>query len=274
MIFDFHTHANYADGENSATEMVEAAIEKGLSVLGFSEHHPRHPDFRYRNDPSGEVRGLSIWQDYIVEIDLLKKKYKGKIEILKGSEFDWLSREHLAEWKKWRVETDWDYNIGSVHFLGKWGFDYFEDWEVGRQNFQSVEEIYTAYYNSVIEMVESANDLFEIVGHFDLIKKFVKEVPANAAELAFPALDAIAQTDLVLEINSSGWKKDCAEQYPSLEILRAAKERNIPITLDSDAHSKDRIAENFEKSKELAKKVGYEELVVFHQGGEREFVGT
>jgi len=269
-LFDFHSHANYADGANSASEMIEAAIEKGLSVYGISEHHPRHPDFRYKGDPSEEVRGLDIWPDYAVEMDSLKQKYESKIEVLKGSEFDWLSTEHLDEWKKWRAETDWDYVIGSVHFLGQWGFDYLEDWEEGKRNFQSIEEIYKAYYQSVIEMVESASDLFEIVGHLDLIKKFVKDVPPNATELALPVLDAIAKTDLVVEINSAGWQKDCAEQYPSLDILKAAKERNIPITLNSDAHSVDRIAENFEKSKELAKSAGYDEVVVFHQGGKRE----
>lgn len=129
LLFDFHTHADYADGVSSATEMVESAIAKNLSVIGFTEHHPRHPDFRYRDDPSGEVRGLATWSDYIAEIDSLKKKYEGRIEILKGSEFDWLSLEHLDEWRKWRAETDWDYVIGSVHYIGHWGFDYLEDWD-------------------------------------------------------------------------------------------------------------------------------------------------
>ncbi|MCF7836641.1 histidinol-phosphatase [Candidatus Gracilibacteria bacterium] len=215
---------------------------------------------------------MATWPDYIAEIDSLKKKYEGRIEILKGSEFDWLSLDYIDEWKKWRAETDWDYVIGSVHFLGKWGFDYLGDWEVGRQNFQSIEEIYAVYYRSITEMVESASDLFEIVGHFDLIKKFVKDVPPNATELALSALDVIAQTDLVMEINSAGWQKDCAEQYPSVDILRAAHERKIPITLNSDSHSTDRIAENFETSKELAKSVGYDEVVVFHQGGKRELI--
>ena len=283
MIFDFHTHADYADGESSATEMIEAAIAKGLKVLGFAEHHPRHPDFRYRDDPRGEVRGLATWPNYIAEIDLLKKQYDGKIEILKGSEFDWLSPEHLDEWRKWRAETDWDYIIGSVHYIGHWGFDYLEDWDrrheipelkekKGILDYDSMEQIYAAYYRSVQEMVESASDLFEIVGHLDLIKKFVKDVPANATELALPALDAIAKTDLVVEINSAGWVKACAEQYPSVEILRAARERDIPLTLDSDAHSTDRLAENFEKSKALAKEVGYSELICFHQKGEREVI--
>lgn len=287
MKFDFHTHANYADGKSSAREMIEAALAKGLKILGISEHHPRHPDFRYRDDPPGEVRGLKVWPNYLQDLEELKQEYSaaGKIEVLKATEFDWLSDKqiYLDEWKKWRAESNYDYVIGSVHYIGHWGFDYLGDWEhrfdfpelrerEGILNYDSMAEIYVAYYKHVQEMVENASDLFNIVGHFDLIKKFVKEIPANHLEAALPALDAIAKTDLVLEINSAGWTKPCAEQYPSLDILKEARKRDIALTFNSDAHSTDRIAENFERSAALATEAGYEEVTVFHVGGRRETV--
>lgn len=271
-LFDFHSHTTYHDGDNTAVEMVESAIEKGLKVYGISEHHPRHPDFRYTDDLPGEIKGLKEWPQYFAEMDELKNKYAGKIELLKGSEFDWLSIEHLDEWKKWRAESDYDYVIGSAHYLGKWGFDYFEDWEKGVKGYDSIEQIYEAYYREVVNMVESASDLFDIVGHLDLIKKFVADQPKDAVAMAVPALDAIAKTDLIIELSSAGLTKKCADWYPTKEILRLARERDIPITINSDAHSVDRIADKFDEAVDLAKSVGYEEVVCFHVGGEREHI--
>lgn len=281
--FDFHSHTTYGDGADAPTAMVEAAIAKGLTVYGISEHHPRHPDFRYRDDPLGEVRGLAEWPAYLVEMDELKKKYTGKIELLKASEFDWLSIDHLEDWQKWRAESNFDYIIGSVHYIGHWGFDYLEDWErrydypelkekEGIRDCDSIEQIYTAYYKHVVEMVENANEMFEIVGHLDLIKKFVKEVPSNTISEATKALDTIAKTNLVLELSSAGLVKPCKDWYPNVELLKAARERDIPITINSDAHQASRIADGFEQAVELAKSVGYESVVCFHSGGERENV--
>lgn len=270
--FDFHSHTTYQDGNNSAQEMVDAAIDKGLTTYGISEHHPRHPDFRYSDDPPGEIRGLKEWPNYLAEMDELKEKYAGKIELLKASEFDWLHKDHLDEWEKWRAESDYDYIIGSVHYLGHWGFDYFEDWEKCYKGYDSIEQIYETYYQEVVSMVESASHLFEIVGHVDLIKKFVVDKPQNSVEMSFPALDAIAKTDLVMELSSAGLVSNAKDWYPNQDILRAARERDIPITINSDAHQVERIAENFEKAVELARSVGYDSVVCFHRGGEREIV--
>jgi len=274
MIFDFHTHTDYADGANTAREMVMAAIAKKLVILGISEHSPRLPKFRYIDDPSGEVRGLARWSKYLAEMDSLKKEFSNKIELLKGCEVDWLGSENLLHLREFLVEGGFDYTIGSVHFIGEWGFDYEKDWEIGYKKFASTEEIYREYFEEYTRMVLS--NLFDIGGHFDLIKKFNDQYPLpidiEITTLAESALDALAKSKMVLEINSAGWQKPCAEQYPSREILTAARDREIPITLNSDAHSTSRIAENFERSKTLVKEIGYDSLIVFHVGGDREII--
>ena len=35
---DFHTHSTYSDGDNTLEEMVQAALAKGFSAYGFSDH--------------------------------------------------------------------------------------------------------------------------------------------------------------------------------------------------------------------------------------------
>ena len=274
MIFDFHSHTDVQDGQNSIEEMVIAAIEKGLSIYGSSEHAPRLPGLRYVDDPEGEVRGLARWSEYLITMDELKKKYDGQIELLKGCEVDWSGEENI-EWVKNLIrEGNFDYTIGSIHFLGEWGFDYIKDWRQGISNFESVEAIYHEYFLEYAEMVESG--LFDIAGHLDLIKKFNDQYPLPKSlkilELAKPALDALKNSKMVLEISSAGLDKPCMEWYPSEDLLKETFRRGISITLSSDAHSTDRIADKFKEAKEFAKSVGYEEVVIFHQGGGRESV--
>ena len=269
--FDFHTHTNYQDGKNTSREMTEVAIQNGLKIYGISEHHPRPPEFRYFNDPPNEIRGLSRWPKFLAEMQTLKKEFSPKIELLLASEFDWLGKDNLATWQKWHKEANFDYVIGSVHFLGKWGFDYQKDWDKGKQKFNSIEAIYEKYFAEVAEMINSGAEFFDIVGHLDLIKKFVKNSP-NTLPFVLPVLDAMAKTDLVLEINTAGLEKFCAEQYPSLEILRAAREREIPITINSDAHETCQIAKYFEQGKKLAQNTGYDAIEVFHTNGNKETI--
>ena len=272
MIFDFHAHTRQQDGVNSAREMIEAAIEKGLAIFGISEHSPRLSEFKYADDPSDEVRGAKNWAGFLAEIDSLKIEFADRIEILKGCEVDWLGEQNIPWARKFLVDGRFDYSIGSVHFLGKWGFDYEKDWRNGFQNFANIEEIYRAYFLEYSKMVRSG--LFDIAGHFDLIKKFNDKFPlpenSNILEFARPALDALANSKMVLEISSAGLTKPCAEWYPSLEILRAAREKKIPITINSDAHSTARIAENFSAAKDFARSAGYSALTIFHPGGARE----
>ncbi len=271
MKFDFHSHTSQQDGKNSAREMVEAAIEKGLDIYGISEHSPRPEQFRYADDPKGKTRGLEGWEDFLTEVEKLKEEFRDKIELLKGCEVDWLGKENIAWTKDFLQKGNFDYTIGSVHFLGKWGFDYIEDWEAGFQDYESVEEVYQKYFSAYAQMVDSG--LFDIAGHLDLIKKFQDKYPlpesVSVLELAKPALDALEKSDMVLEVSSAGLRKPCQECYPGEELLTEAFKKGIPITISSDAHSVKAIADKFEETREFVKTIGYSEVVVFHQSGER-----
>ena len=78
---DLHTHTRYCDGKNTPEEMVKAAIEKGLTRIGFSGHSYTFFDERYCMSIPNVIR-------YIAEINGLKESYRGKIEILCGVEQD------------------------------------------------------------------------------------------------------------------------------------------------------------------------------------------
>ncbi len=106
MIFqNLHTHTIFSDGKNTPDEMIEAAIEKGFDVLGFSDHSPMPFPCSW-NVPLARI------PEYRETIRSLAERYRDKIEIALGLEVDRFTLP-LAD--------RYDYTIGSTHYLCKDG---------------------------------------------------------------------------------------------------------------------------------------------------------
>ena len=152
-----------------------------------------------------------------------------------------------------------DYLIGSVHFIDEWGFDNPEF--IGKYENENIDEIWKKYFKAIEDMANS--NLFDIVGHLDLIKifKFLPNTSIN--EIAKNALQAIKKADMVLEINVAGFRKPIAEAYPSLSLLKQAFELSIPITFSSDAHKPEQVALFSDRVVDMAKSVGYTQCAIF-----------
>lgn len=249
MKVDLHNHTslcNHAEGE--IFEYIEKAIENGTQYFGFSDHAPMDFDPKYR-------MSFEQMQSYESSVLKAKKKYKNKISILLGYEVDYL-KGHMDS----RVlDAKVDYLIGSVHFIDGWGFDNPEF--IGRYEHENIDEIWQKYFDTVEEMAKSK--LFDIVGHLDLIKVF-KYMPNKDINLiAKNALLAIKKADMVLEINSAGYRKPVKEAYPSLSLLKQAYELDIPITFGSDAHKPQQVGFSSKEIERMAKDVGYKKCVIF-----------
>ncbi|MEA2072677.1 MAG: histidinol-phosphatase [Campylobacterota bacterium] len=243
MLVDLHNHTplcNHAEG--TIQEYVQSAIEQGTKVFGFSDHAPMDFDPKYR---------MKFEEMSEYESDVLKAKeaYKDKIEILLGYEVDYL-KGHMD---KKVLNADVDYLIGSVHFLEGWGFDNPEF--IGKWEEQDIDEIWQKYFDTIEEM--AASELFDIVGHFDLIKVFKFMPKGDILEMAEKALQAIKKAGMVLELNVAGYRKDVQEAYPSRRLLQRAFELGIPITFASDAHKPEQVSLYNDEIVEMAKSIGY-----------------
>ena len=249
MIIDLHNHTprcNHAEGSLDA--FIQSALKKGIEIFGFADHAPMDFDGKYR-------MGFDEMQEYESEVRDAAERYRGRIEILLGYEVDWLPG-HMDE----RVlGAKVDYLIGSVHFLSGWGFDNPEF--LDRWHEQDVDEVWQKYFGEIAAMAKSG--LFDIVGHLDLIKVFGYRPRNDIRTLAESALDTIARSDMVLELNAAGWRKPVAEAYPSLDLLRMAYERKIPITFSSDAHRPDQVGYKMRELHDLARTAGYDEAASF-----------
>ncbi len=257
MKVDLHNHTslcNHAEGE--LYEYVEKAIECGTQYFGFSDHAPMNFDPSYR-------MSFEQMQKYEADISELKKKYKGKIEILLGYEVDYL-KGHMD---KRVLNSNVDYLIGSVHFIDKWGFDNPEF--IGRYESQDIDEIWQKYFNAIEEMANSK--LFDIVGHLDLIKVFKFMPNKDISVLVKNALLAIKKADMVIELNVAGYRKPIKEAYPSPLLLKLIYELDIPITFGSDAHKPEQVGLYNDEIVEMAKNAGYTKCAIFKKR-KREFV--
>ena len=251
MRIDLHNHTtrcNHAKG--SMESYIKRAIELGIDIYGFSEHAPMDFDSHYRLK-------FEEMDSYVSDVYKLKNKYKSDIKILLGYEVDYL-QGHMDE----RVlKSEVDYLIGSIHFLGEWGFDN-PEFNSEYKN-RDINQIWQEYFDNIESMAKRGS--FDIVGHLDLIKIFNFMPTKDIRLIASKALKAIRKSNMVIELNSAGLRKPTKEIYPSTLLLEMAYELNIPITFSSDAHAIGQIGFKYDEVIKLAKKIGYSKAVTFEQ---------
>jgi histidinol-phosphatase (PHP family) len=249
-LVDYHTHSLLSDGLESYEDMVLAAIEKGLDEIGFSDHVCLKP---------------VSWA--LMEIDLpvmthqifeIREKYSHLITVRYGIELDYFPgrEEELA-----RIinSLPLDYVIGSVHFIDNWNFD-------GDQSLYGKwpnDELYAMYYQRIQQLASSG--LFDILGHLDIIKKFAVYPETDQSHLYEETASIINKSGIVVELNTGGLDRPCAEFNPGHHWLEILRRHDVLVTLTSDAHHPDQIARHYPAAIELLKKTGYHEIVTFNQ---------
>ena len=253
MRVDLHNHTKYCNhASGSMAEYVQRACMLGIDVFGFSCHAPMAFDTKYRMD-------FDTLPRYIDEVHRLQESMDtGGMEILCALEVDYiLGREDLLA--RGVLAAKLDYLIGSVHFLGTWGFDNPEF--VGEWHKRGIEETWNLYLDSMDGLVRSGH--FQVIGHLDLPKIFGARLPSRLFNKLHDILELARDFGLVLEVNASGLRKPIGEQYPSLEILNAAREIGMHITLGSDAHEVDHVGYGYSSCLKIIKDLGFREAAVF-----------
>ena len=262
---DYHTHTplcRHAEGEPEA--FVDAALAAGITEYGVSDHAPQTPE------PFDDWRMLDAeMPDYFRWLDRARAHAAGRIPVRAGMECDWLPGcqpwiENLA------ARYDWDYLIGSVHYLddrdiGAWDFDN-PKW-LDRWAGMDLDEIWAGYWREYAAMAESG--LFDVLGHPDLVKKF-GHVPGGDLDRFYePVIDAVAASGCVIELNTAGWHKPCAECYPAPRFLELACSAGIPLVISSDSHEPGHLGRNFDQAIGIARAAGYREPVLFERRARR-----
>lgn len=249
MIVDLHNHTalcNHAQG--SIESYVLKAIEEKIDIFGFSDHAPMHFDEDYRM----RFNQMDCYEQDVLHV---KQLYAKDITVLLAYEVDFLEGyiDDLV------LARNVDYLIGSVHYLGKWGFDNPEF--IGEYQNRNIDEIWQRYFDAIEALAQC--QLFDVVGHIDLMKIFNFLPKKDIRLIANNAIKAIKKANMVVEINAAGLRKPIGELYPSQPLMEMLAEHDIPITFGSDAHALEHIGFAREDMHALARHYGYKKCATF-----------
>ena len=248
----YHNHSNWSDGADPLEEICRAGKKAGLREFGVSDHWVEppgkdYPVINWRMDPER-------LDSYIETLLALKSELDDDRFTLRiGLEVDFFPENAdsvLARLKKY----PFDYLIGSVHFSGTFPVDSSRsDWvPLSCEQRDAVCETYWKKLEGAARTGE-----FSFLGHPDLPKKFAMIDNRKYLPHAQRVFDAAKASHTAIEINTSGWFKDCGEAYPCLPMLREARLRRIPVAVNSDSHSKEHLTRAFDRAFELLGQAGY-----------------
>ena len=258
MTADYHTHTPLClHAEGSPTEYAQQAAKIGLDEIGLSDHSPmpeKLDDWRML---------LSDLPNYLEMVEAARAAVP-QIPVRLAMEVDYFTDGH-AWIEDLASRADWDYLIGSVHYIDqdsdRWDIDNPEKTRRYVATPNATAEIWDAYWKTYTHMAKSG--LFDLLGHPDLPKKFGNRPEGDLRRFYEPAIQAAADAGVAIEINTAGWHKDAAEQYPARPFLELMYQADIPLSISSDAHHPSEVGRDFEKAIALAKDVGFTHTVRF-----------
>ena len=268
MLTDYHVHlrpdqagtdaARYFTEENVDRYLL-AAQEHGIEELGVSEHIHR---FRQ----ALEIWSHPFWREQAIDdLDAYCEFIRGT-PLRLGIEADFIPgaedrTSNLLE------SRPFDYVIGSVHFVGEHAVDH-EGFDVWEDN-GDPDTVWRRYFQTLAEAARAG--LFDVLAHPDLVKVWGRARPVPERDLRFyyePAVEAIAEAGIVVEVSTAGLRKPVAEIYPSRAFAELCVEAGAEFALSSDAHLPDQIGYGYDRALEFLAELGVERICVF-EGRER-----
>jgi histidinol-phosphatase (PHP family) len=254
---DYHMHTTFSDGKDSYLSYLEVARKKDLAEIGFTDHITLAP-----------VDWCVKEIDFPVMRENLKNlcnNFSEDVQVRFGLEMDYFPDKE-EEIRQIISYFPVDYVIGSVHFIEGWNFDS----DTSLYGKWPNNELYKKYFDLVQQAAKSG--LFDVIGHFDLIKKLQCWPETDQTSLFEETLKILKEANVVMELNTSGIDRPCGEFFPGREILSLACKLGVLVTLGSDAHQPSQVARHFDLAVSILKEVGYTKIVRFRnrQRGEIE----
>ena len=265
MLTDYHLHLRPDEDGTTAeryftTENVdrylEAAAAAGIAELGVSEHIHRF------------TQSLDLW-DHPFWREQARDDIDAYCEFVRGTglrlgiEMDFVpgAEDRTANLLEAR---DFDYVVGSVHFIGDDAVDHegFDIWD----GTGDPDRVWSRYFEALAAAARSG--LFDILAHPDLVKVWGRGRPVPDRDprgFYEPAVEAIAEAGVAVEVSTAGLRKPVGELYPSPAFAEMCVEAGAAFALSSDAHLPEHVGYGYEAALEFLDGIGVREICVFER---------
>lgn len=253
-MYDFHVHTNYSnDCSVNMESYITPAIEMGLKGICFTDH----VDMDY---PGSSIQFNIEYNEYVAAIQVLKEKYKDKLEIFTGVEFG--MQPHILEQDiNYFKEKAFDYVIGSMHAAKHkelYGGDFLQD----KSEHQGILD----YFEDMLFCVKNFKN-YSNLGHIDAIARYVSKggfVANRYMEYIEEVLRSIIEAGKGIELNTSGKRYGLQNFHPEPSIIKLYKQLGGQIiTLGSDSHKINAIGYGFNEALEALQAYGFKYYTIY-----------
>lgn len=273
MLLDYHMHFEYGSyDEEWVKGFFESAKKNLVDEIGISEHSHGFVEFKelyYKELDLNKESFLGRFQ----EKWLLKNKFKCTIDVyedfinmLKSKSYPVKFAMEVCNFqdqnrvKEILNKYEFDYLIGSVHFIDGWGFDA----ERVKENFDNYNllELYEKYVVEIEKLAESG--LYDILGHPFNLRVFGHIPNENIDHLLERACIALKKANMCIDVNTgTKYRYPIREISPFNRFMEIGKKHDLDIVLSSDAHNPDHCGNYIVEARDYAKSFGFDKIVRF-----------
>jgi histidinol-phosphatase (PHP family) len=234
----------------------EVAAAAGIDELGVSEHVYRF------------TQALDLWRHPFWE-EQARDDLDAYCEFVRGAGLKLGVECDFVPGAEDRTVTlleayDFDFVVGSVHFVGEAAVDH-EGWDVWKGS-GDPDQVWRRYFEALAECARSG--LFDILAHPDLVKVWgdARPLPRRDPRHYYePAVEAIAESGIAVEVSTAGLRKPVGELYPATPFAKMCVEAGSVFALSSDAHLPEQVGFGYEHALEFLGGLGVGEICVFER---------
>jgi histidinol-phosphatase (PHP family) len=242
--------------DENVERYLDAARQAGIGELGVSEHV-------YRFSQALDIWRHPFWEQQATDDLDAYCEFVRTTPLRLGIETDFVpgSEDRIANLLDAR---DFDYVVGSVHFIGDVAVDHAE-YDAWRAR-GDADAVWRRYFEMLAEAVRSG--LFDILGHPDLVKVWGPERPLPERDPRFyyePAIEAIAEHSIAVEVSTAGLRKPVGEMYPARIFCDLCVEAGAGFALSSDAHLPEHVGYGYDRAMRFLRELGASEICVFER---------
>lgn len=264
IVTDLHVHPTpWRHGQGAFHSFAEAAVRRGVDILGFAEHGPPpDPDPRFRGLEESEIA------QYVQQVEEIKQELKGQIQVFCGLELDY-QPEKLKLHDEIKKNYPLDYFLVSVHIIDDWYVDDPESVASSMHGQKELSELYHLYYQRVLEAGQTG--LFEGFAHLDYVRRSLPHPPGNPPDFTrdlFPSVaEEISRMGVAVEINTRGLTRErMREVHPTRSLLKQLVRSGARFIMGSDAHELERIGEGLKEARNILTAEGVDSVCYFKKG--------